>query len=136
MNFHLMVKPEMARQGDVLLIPIGRKPDADDLGKTIKEGKRLVLAHGEATGHAHAIYPERDVAEQIHANPNPATLYELRNVRKYAPTELEEGMYLEARERCYLRHEEHETIALAPGDYVVLRQVEFDGIEEMRRVAD
>ena len=131
-NIHLMTKPKMARQGDVLLIPITHRPDDADLGQTLMEGGRLVLAHGEATGHAHVIYP--DVAEAV-----PATLFELRNVRKYvelADGFQVDGLYLEARERCFLRHEEHSTIALAPGHYVVIRQHEADAFDELRRVAD
>lgn len=135
----LMTAVAMARQGDVLIVPIARKPDATDLGRTLKEGKRLVLAHGEVTGHAHAIYPHIDRAEQVHKNPNPATLHELRNVGKYVPL-VEgfptEGMYLEARERCLVRHEEHDPISLAPGNYAIIHQYEHDGFEELRRVAD
>lgn len=135
----LMSTPSMARQGDVLIVPIKAAPLAEDLGKVLKEGKRLVLAHGEATGHAHAIYPERDVADAVHKNPNPATLRELRNLGRYvelADGFPRDGMFLEARERCYVRHEEHDPIALAPGNYLVIHQHEHDGFEELRRVAD
>jgi hypothetical protein len=135
----MMMTPAQARQGDVYIYPLTRRPDAADIGATKKEGKALVLAYGEVTGHKHAIYPHIDRAEKVHKNPNPATLHELRNLGKYVPLIggfPDEGMYLEARERCLVRHEEHDPISLAPGDYAIIHQHEHDGFEELRRVAD
>ncbi len=42
------------RQGDVLVIR-RRRVAADRLRPIAREDGRIVLAHGEATGHAHAI---------------------------------------------------------------------------------
>jgi hypothetical protein len=46
------------RQGDVALIPVTAIPAGATEIKT--ESKRIVLAYGEVTGHAHAIYEDID----------------------------------------------------------------------------
>lgn len=101
----------MYRQGDVLLIP------ANDLSashEVPRENGRIVLAHGEATGHAHAIEEPR------------ARLFE----------EPKSGRrLLRLVTESFLRHEEHAPITLPPGDYEVIRQREYTP-EEIRRVAD
>ena len=43
----------MFRQGDVLVVPVDEIPTG--LKKVPREQGRLVLAHGEATGHAHVV---------------------------------------------------------------------------------
>jgi hypothetical protein len=63
----------------------------------------VVLAEGEATGHAHAI-----------ADPG-ALLFEGDG----------EERFLELVEAAMLTHEEHETIVLPPGAYRVIRQREY-----------
>ena len=42
----------LLRQGDVLLVPVERLPE--EVAVTAS-GARIVLAEGEATGHAHAV---------------------------------------------------------------------------------
>jgi hypothetical protein len=93
------------RQGDVLLIKLAEaEADALHLKERARPTKgRLILAHGEATGHSHSI----DGAT--------ASLHELRfgerHLTVWAPTEL--------------THEEHAPIQLDPGFYRVIRQREF-----------
>lgn len=103
---------DMFRQGDVLIM----RDDSVDLRKGQKlerEQGRVVLAHGEATGHAHAI------ADQT------ADLYAIN-----------EQVYLRVKgEGAALRHEEHDTINLPPGKYIVRRQREYTP-EDIRYVAD
>ena len=48
-----MTTPTMYRQGDVLLIALTTTPP--NLIPVDREHGRIILAHGEATGHAHAI---------------------------------------------------------------------------------
>jgi len=100
------------RQGDVFLelvaeIPANAKPMKPENG-------RVVLAHGEATGHAHAITDVEHV-----------TMLEVDNDIRYLDVQME----------AYLRHEEHATVTLAPGKYRVVRQREYTP-EEIRNVAD
>ena len=102
------------RQGDVLLerveqVPAGAVRQAS--------GARIVLAEGEATGHAHAVESEG------------AAVFTAPDGRRY----------LVLTRAAQLEHEEHAPIALEPGAYRVVRQREFDprvhGIRS-RKVAD
>ncbi len=103
----------MYRQGDVLLIAV------DDIDTTAPQRRdtkrRIVLAYGEVTGHAHAIHDTE------------ATLY---------GTDLEER-FLEvlAEGGVTLSHEEHAPIHLPHGAYRVVRQREWT-TEGTRWLAD
>lgn len=100
----------MFRQGDVILIPVQQLPD----GKSVaRENGRIVLAHGEATGHAHTV-------AEINAS-----LIEIETGERF----------LEIVRDAELVHDEHNTIALAPGIYKVGRQREYQP-EAPRFVAD
>lgn len=100
----------MMRQGDVLLTLV------DDEGQTgaaiPREGGRLVLAHGEVTGHAHAVATKD--AEMFSCA---------------------DQTFLRMIERGELTHEEHGTIQLDRGLYRVTRQSEYTP-EAIRNVAD
>ncbi len=92
--------PAQVRQGDVLLdpvatVPVGARPVA-------RAGGRVVLAEGEATGHAHAI-----------RSPG-ATLLRAGEER-----------YLRVASPVTLGHEEHGAIEVAPGTYRVVIQREY-----------
>lgn len=111
-----MTKQFQARQGDVMIqgidaIPAGALP--------VKAEGRVVLAYGEVTGHAHAFYGGR------------ATLYRDDGLGRTF-LRVESGPAGEGEE---LKHEEHSTIAVPPGDYEVVRQREYSP-EEIRQVAD
>lgn len=85
------------RQGDIALIAIDRIPIR------AKAQGHLVLAHGEATGHHHAVYGR-------------ATLFR--------PEGWGSGGWLAVEETSELRHEEHHTLTIPPGRYLVAVQVE------------
>lgn len=104
----------MYRQGDVLVVESTKTPAS--LTPIPLENGRLILAHGEVTGHAHVI---EGTAELF--TPSDATDLEERFLR------------IEAEAR--LVHDEHDTITLPPGDYRVLRQREYTP-EAIRTVAD
>jgi hypothetical protein len=102
------------RQGDVLVEKITRIPD--DVMPIERDSGRVVLAYGEATGHAHAL-----AAKHVHF---------------YSLTKAADVRYLEVRGRgAWLRHEEHSPIYLPPGSYGVTRQRTYTP-EEVRPVAD
>jgi hypothetical protein len=88
------------RQGDVLLVRVKNLPCARK--QVEREKGRIVLAHGEATNHAHVVTDPR------------ARLWENGGNR-----------YLEVVEPAELTHEEHGAIALEPGRYKVIRQREY-----------
>lgn len=103
----------MYRQGDVLIVPVPEIPNGTE--RVDRENGRIILAHGEVTGHAHAIKSEG------------ATLF--RDPQLMA-------VFLNVTgDSVALEHEEHETINLIPGNYQIIRQREYHP-ESIRNVAD
>ena len=102
----------MFRQGDVLLIP--REAPIPKKAARAEENGTAILAHGEATGHSHA-FPTGDHRIQFFRD--------------------SEGAYLTVTAEAPLLHQEHATIFVPPGDYDVVRQVEYSP-EAIRNVAD
>ncbi len=109
--------------------------------KDVREKGRIILAHGEVTGHCHEVVtsdtelpPDMAVAQFFEDENGTRTLIVL------GP--------------CVLRHQEHAPIALSPskqeqvrqgdvllnptgpGTWTVIRQREWDGPEQWRQVAD
>jgi hypothetical protein len=104
-------QPKMFRQGDVLIVECSRVEASKEVER---EGGRIVLAHGEVTGHAHAI-ASMDATLLM----NEATL----------------NRYLDVRAPVTLDHEEHGRIELPSGFFQVVRQREYRP-EGLRQVAD
>jgi len=99
------------RQGDVCLEPVKSLPD--NMKPIERDGGRIVLAYGEATGHAHAIASlEADFYETV-----------------------EGERYLDVRSDVALNHEEHSTATVKKGKYKVIQQREYSP-EEIRNVRD
>lgn len=97
---------KVIRQGDVSLIQVSAIPYNAFEIKT--EQNRVVLAYGEVTGHAHAIYEDID------------------QVRVWADGKVK---YLEVMATVMLRHEEHTHALLPPGIYKLPVQVEYHPAE-------
>ena len=96
-----------AQQGDVLLRKLTAMPD----GKTkLVSTKRLVVAEGEQTGHAHVI--EDDEAQLI---------------------QIGERLLLKLEKAATIKHEEHKPIKLSPGIWEIGRVREFDYFSRMER---
>lgn len=109
---------KMYRQGDVLVVHIDSIPE----GAQLEESKdRIVLAHGEVTGHAHVIDAHEAQSFRTKA---PVKVYDFQAER-----------FLRVQVNALLKHEEHDTIRLPPGDYAVMRQREYLP-DEIRQVAD
>lgn len=101
----------MYRQGDVLIVPIKEIPK--DAKPGVRENGRILLAHGEATGHAHAIAePEAEILEA--------------GGDRYVRV---------GNKGAAVTHEEHGPIALPPGKYRVVLQREYQP-EGIRPVSD
>lgn len=101
----------LKRQGDILIVPIKELPE--NLSKIERENGRAILAHGEVTGHAHAI---KDQCADLFIAAN-------------------DNMYLHVVEECFVTHEEHEKVRLSPGNYKVIRQMQWDS-GQVRKVLD
>lgn len=114
------------RQGDVLLIPISSDEVPATAAPVARENGKAILAHGEVTGHHHAVL-DRDVdlvgipadGEQLVTADQATELY----------------LLVHGAEAVALVHQEHDTISVDPGAYKVVRQKEYSP-EEVRRVAD
>jgi len=98
------------RQGDVFIVRIRAIPKKAEA--VPRQDGRIVLAYGEATGHAHAVLDE--------------------DVRLLA---MGDRRFLEVASPATVRHEEHAPVALPAGRYEVVRQREY-APEEIRNVAD
>lgn len=103
----------MYRQGDVLIQKVEEIPDGC-VAVPLENGA-AVLAHGEATGHAHAFYEPVEFVE------------EPKTKRRF--------VVIEGGAAKALKHEEHSPIYLPPGKYEIVRQREWHE-EEERYVAD
>lgn len=105
------------RQGDVFVQRVERVPAG--LRELAREGGRVVLAHGEVTGHAHAI---ADDGVRFFRQASTGETF-VRVSKRHA------------RGGATLRHEEHTEHFLPAGDYRVVRQREYSP-EAVRNVAD
>lgn len=107
----------IARQGDVMIRAVAAIPsNAQDV---TPQNDRIVLAHGEVTGHAHAI-AFGEAREFSFAAAGAAVRRFLSVVAKAGAT---------------VRHEEHAPIPLPPGTYEIIQQREY-APEGLRNVAD
>lgn len=142
-----MTQPIQIRQGDVYLIPVKALP-AGCTPIQPEGGRRFVLAHGEVTGHAHAIYEytsdeqaEKLAIEAIASASSAAAAgdaikraMELRTAQMWAAPDGE--WYLEIRQPSTMRHEEHSAPTIPPGIYHAPIQVEAGADNMLRRVSD
>ena len=102
------------RQGDVLLVKINALPK--DAKKKKRENGRVILAHGEATGHHHS-FTEPHCALYTSKAETGVTFLEVRDAM------------------AALTHQEHGAIEIEPGVYRVIRQREYSP-EAIRNVQD
>lgn len=102
---------KMYRQGDVLLIATTETARGQDA----REKGRIILAHGEMTGHAHEI------------EATPEVTFEEVNAAKI--------LRVMGSQPVMLKHQEHSPIEIEPGTYIARRQSEY-APEEIRNVAD
>jgi hypothetical protein len=114
----------MQRQGDILLVPVERLPDG--LNEVPREEGKIVLAEGEATGHLHMIEaPEATfLAEDLAAIEGRFLVVEA------------EAITADGAAGVALEHPEHDTVVVAPGNYEVRRQREYDQAGGISMVAD
>ncbi len=99
----------MFRQGDILLVFLSSQFNL--FAKPAPPGTRLILAHGEKTGHTHSLPAEDAVLD--------------------APTAGQAGQeLLHVLRRTELSHQEHDAIPLEPGTYRVVRQRQYDPMRD------
>lgn len=108
------------RQGDVLVEMIDGEIPSTEIAPRDAQG-RVVLAEGEATGHAHAIHQPEAVMFA-------GGMMDMRD----APIKVD---FLSSESTMLLRHEEHRHIELPAGRFRVIRQREYTP-QGIRNVAD
>lgn len=130
------------RQGDVALIRVDVLPQGVE-EVVSQDCARVVLAYGEVTGHAHAIYGE----EMAHVHVWAAGMVKYLEVLATAkanfsqsiivvgadgvPIEMEAGVH----SGVVLKHEEHTYQLIPPGIYKLPVQTEYTPAE-LRRTVD
>lgn len=108
------MKKTIRRHGDLPIYPVEKLPK----GKEIKHSGSFVLAEGTTTGHKHLLSVKK---------PSNLTIYEVEK-ELHAISLKTKGM---------LSHEEHKTIMLEPGLYVIGREQEFDHFSQaVQKVID
>ena len=116
------------QQGDVLFHRLLNESDETSIPDSAKKvapdektsRPRHLLAEGEATGHAHAVY-DLDTCEMY--EDDKGTLY----MRVKGDTDTP----------CVVEHEEHKPVVLEPGDYRIGIVQEYDPFADaVRRVQD
>ena len=108
--------PRPYRQGDVLLVPCDTIPTGTH--EEASENGRVVLARGERTGHAHTMTAERVSYFREDGSGNGGF------IRVTGPGPVA------------LTHEEHAPLSIAPGDYRIIQQREYQPQETPRLVND
>lgn len=113
----MKLDPKIIRQGDVLLVYVDSPESAP---VQIEAGQRVILAHGEVTGHTHALVLDAPITK---APSKP--VFDAAAER-----------YIQLYTTGKLSHEEHEAAVLKAGKYEIGVQVEAGPDNMLRRVAD
>lgn len=116
-------QPTHYRQGDVLIERIASIPTN---AKQQKQSKRIILAHGEVTGHHHTL-EIRDPADWWKEGEIPTT--------NEKPSQLAGELFVSLPSGGAVTHQEHSRIELPQGKYRITRQREYSP-ERIRNVAD
>lgn len=105
------------RQGDVILVEV---KTTETEPKLVEPGQRVILAHGEVTGHTHALTLDA-----------PAKIAPTKPVFDAAAER-----YIQLVSEATLTHEEHHAAILKAGKYEIGVQVEAGPHNMLRRVID
>lgn len=116
------------RQGDVLLVPCKSVPEG--CTEIPHENGRIVLMHGEVTGHAHAI------ADWAGAGQLADTAIKLAGRRARLLQAPNGSRFLEVVAPVSLTHEEHTAHEIPVGTYELPVQMEHTAERVVRQVAD
>lgn len=103
------------RQGDVMAYPITDLPEG--LKPAQAENGRMILAHGEVTGHHHSFAMTDRVA-------------------MFREDGSGGGLFMFANGPVALEHQEHSTLTIKPGAWEVRRQRTLSASGQIQRVAD
>ena len=102
-------KPKIYRHGDLLIRQVKKIPCAIRLDTNI-------IAEGEVTGHNHKLYGSHQVYGTSPKNP-----------RVIEPT------YFQAKEDISLKHQEHATLKISKGNYVIIHEREYEPFKDIEQ---
>lgn len=119
------------RQGDVALFPVAALPKG--CTEIPNDNGRIVLAYGEATGHAHAVADHVSIGPAAAGEIAEAAIARAKARLWQAPNG---DRFLEVTETVSLTHEEHSAHAIPPGIYEAPIQVSWDTAHGVRQVQD
>ena len=105
----LFGKPKLYRHGDLLIKQI------DHIPLIAKPLSTSIIAEGEITGHNHKLYGSHQV---YGTNP--------KNPRIIEPT------YFQAKEEISLKHQEHATLKIKKGNYVIMHEREYNPFKNIQ----
>lgn len=108
---------KVIRQGDVILVQVEQ---TETEPKQIEAGQRVILAHGEVTGHTHALTLDTKAK-----TPPSKPVFDAAAER-----------YIQLVSDATLHHEEHHAAVLKAGKYEIGVQVEAGPHNMLRRVVD
>lgn len=117
MTKKIILDPNQIRQGDVIMVYVDK---TEAPAKVVEPGQTVVLAHGEVTGHTHALRSDAPVI-----TPPSKPIF-------YAAAE----RYVQLLDSGKLGHEEHETAIMRAGMIEIGVQVEAGPHNMLRKVAD
>ena len=103
-------KPKFYRHGDLLLRQI------DEIPVSTTPMSTNIIAEGEVTGHNHNLYGSHQVYGTCPKNP-----------RVIEPT------YFQAKEDISLKHQEHATLKISKGNYVIIHEREYEPFKDIEQ---
>ena len=131
---------QLFRQGDVVFLPL-TTTEATRVRAEYKYPTNTVLKEGEATGHKHQATGDGVAVLSPMVNRQEASPWSLRDTRQViesaglSPELLGTSLYLTAEGAIKVVHEEHGTLTLKRGGYLVFSQREYDEVQN-RQVLD
>tara|TARA_B100000586_G_scaffold135127_1_gene97780 strand:+ start:126 stop:473 length:348 start_codon:yes stop_codon:yes gene_type:complete len=103
-------KPKIYRHGDLLIKQI------DHIPLSAQRLSTSIIAEGEVTGHNHKLYG----SHQVYGT------HSSQNWRIIEPT------YFQAKEEISLKHQEHNTLKISKGNYVILHEREYNPFKNIQ----
>jgi len=117
MKKRIKLNQNQIRQGDVMMVYV-KNPQTKPA--VVEPGQRVILAHGEVTGHTHALRVDTPVV-----NPPAKPVFDAAAER-----------YIQLLDSGKLSHEEHDVAIMRAGTIEIGVQVEAGPQNMLRRVAD
>lgn len=122
--------PYQVRQGDVFLERVDNPAafSVDGMQPALPEDGRVVMAHGEVTGHSHVLDASAD-----------------GDVRAAVPVSgqfwtpsgnIDDSGVLKVEQDVHIKHDTHGALPVPTGQYTVIKQQEYEPAAPPRRVLD